>query len=127
MTQNQDTNYQSPPIGQEISCVMQGIGESLLNNNERLKEILLTTLNDCNFGIIKTIKHEYTPQGFAIIVLLSESRAEIHTYPEHRTLYFSIYSCRGPKDAEKPYEIIKEKLNPTGFLYLKKDEIPVKK
>ena len=115
--------HQSPKIGQEISCVMKGIDETLLVNNNKLNKIFIDALKKCNFGILKSINHEFTPHGLTILILLSESHLAIHTYPEHNALYFSLYSCRGPKDSEKTFELVKQKLKPKSFSFMKNNPV----
>ena len=117
--------HQSPPIGQEISCVMKGISPRLIRENKKIKQFLLEALNQCNFKIIGTIFHEFQPQGMTLMFLLSESHAAIHTYPEYNALYFSLYTCRAPNDAEKTFNLLKEKINPKQFLFLNNNQIPL--
>lgn len=106
-------NHKSPPIGNEISCVMHGINDNILNNHEYLENTLLDALKQDNFTILNKISHKFKPKGFTVLILLSESHATIHTYPEYNSLAFHIYSCRGPQDAKKAFEFIKEKLEPS--------------
>lgn len=117
--------YQSPLIGQEISCVMRGIEKEFLLGVERLKLILKKRLIKENFEIIKFSSHNFIPQGFTLFFLLGESHLAIHTYPEYNSLYFNLYSCRGPNDAEDTFNFLKEKMKPKEILFLKKNEIPV--
>ncbi len=117
--------YQSPPIGQEISCVMKGIDNSLLKNNKQLKKILLEALKKCNFKVLESVYHDFIPHGFTIMSLLSESHAAIHSYPEHNAIYFSLYSCRGPNDAEKTFKIIRKKLKPKKIIFFKNNQVPL--
>lgn len=124
--QNQKTDYQSPAIGQEICCVMKNINREFFNDCNKLKELLIKILEQDNFKILKIETYKFEPQGFTIFILLAESHLAVHTYPEHNSLYFSLYSCRGPKDAEKTFEKIKNILAPESIFYLKKDEIPVR-
>lgn len=127
-TQNQskNVNYQSPPIGQEISCVMKGVDNSFLEDSGKLKEILTKILKENEFEILKTETHKFIPQGFTIFLLLAESHLAVHSYPEHESLYFSLYSCRGPNDAEKTFEEIKKILNPKELIYLNKKRVPIR-
>jgi S-adenosylmethionine decarboxylase len=37
--------------------------------------------------------HAFEPQGCTIIGLLSESHVSVHTYPEHRALFFDAFTC----------------------------------
>lgn len=121
------TIHTSPPIGQEISCVMKGMNTLLVRDNPKIKKILIDSLKKCKFGIMNTIFHEFDPHGFTMMVLLSESHLAIHTYPEHNAIYFSLYSCRGPKDAQKTFEIFKKHLKPKEFLFMKNDLVPLTK
>lgn len=118
-------NYQSPPVGQEISCVMNGIAKELLSDNENLKQIFEGSLNKNNFSVLKKIYHVFSPQGFTALILLSESHLAIHTYPERNSLYFNMYSCRGPEDAKPIFDFVKEKLKPQKILFYKENKIPV--
>lgn len=112
--------YQSPPVGNEISCVMHGIEEETLNNHEYLKEILLEALRQENFTILNQFSHEFEPRGITIIIMLAESHATLHTYPEYNSLHFSIYSCRGPDDGKKVFEFLKKRLNPDSIDFSEK-------
>lgn len=57
-----------------------------------------------HFTILGTLPHRFTPLGYTTLVLLAESHAAIHTYPEHGALYLSIYSCRGEEDGNGAFE-----------------------
>ena len=109
--------YVSNPVGNEISSVMFGIDTKLLNNHKKLKKILLSALKKDKFAILGEVSFEFKPKGFTIIILLGESHASIHTYPEYNSLYFQIYSCRGPEDGRKVYKILKKKLKPSKVDY----------
>ncbi|GBE20531.1 MAG TPA: adenosylmethionine decarboxylase [Candidatus Pacearchaeota archaeon] len=112
--------YKSPPVGNEISCVMYGVKEEILNNHEHLKEIFLEALKQENFTILNQFSHEFEPKGFTMIIMLAESHATLHTYPEYNSLHFSIYSCRGPEDGKKVFEFLKEKLSPSSIDFSEK-------
>lgn len=106
--------YESSPVGNEISCVMHGIDREILADNGKLKEILLAALKEDNFAILNVAEHKFEPEGYTIMVLLAESHATIHTYPEYGSLYFQLYSCRGLGDGRKTFEFLKEKLKPSS-------------
>jgi S-adenosylmethionine decarboxylase proenzyme len=121
------TEYKSPPVGQEISCVMQGIKKDILLENNLLIELIKKILKKENFEILDFSSHDFEPHGFTALVLLSESHLAIHTYPEYSSLYFNMYSCRGPKDSENTFNELKKKLNPEKILFMKIDEVRVEK
>lgn len=105
--------FKSSPIGNEISCVMYGLPEKILNDGEKLKTLLLEGLRRDNFKILEIADYKFQPQGYTICVLLAESHAAIHTYPEYNSLVFYLYSCREEGDGKKTFEFLKEKLSPS--------------
>jgi len=106
--------YQSPSAGNEISCVMHGINAELLNDHKKLENILLRALKKDGFTILERVSHVFNPHGYTLVVLLAESHASIHTYPEYSSLYFSLYSCRGEGDGIKTYEVFKQMVKPVS-------------
>lgn len=108
----ENKEYKSPPVGNEISCVMFGIDEKKLKDNQFLKKIVLEGLKNEGFTILGEQSHNFEPHGFSIIVLLSESHASMHTYPEYGSLHFGIYTCRSPEDGRGVFNHIKKELNP---------------
>jgi len=112
--------YQSPTVGNEISCVMHGIDAGILDDHKKLEEVLLWALNQDRFTILEKASHVFTPKGFTLMVLLAESHVSIHTYPEHNSLYFGLYSCRGEGDGKKTYEIFRDALKPVSVDFIQR-------
>ena len=106
--------YQSPLVGNEISCVMHGIDAKLLNDHKKLEDALLRALKQDRFTILERASHVFNPHGYTLVILLAESHASIHTYPEHDSLFFYLYSCRGEEDGIKTYKIFKQILKPVS-------------
>lgn len=104
--------HESSPVGHEISAVFHGVDKKFLMNGKYIKQILLNALNIDKFGILHVASHDFEPKGHSTAVLLSESHASVHTYPEHGSLAFHIYSCRGPGDGKNTFEHLKKILNP---------------
>jgi S-adenosylmethionine decarboxylase len=117
--------YKSPPVGQEISCVMKGIRKDFLLNGY-LKKILESVLDKQKFTILKKIYYDFSSDGFTALILLAESHLAVHTYPEYNSVYVNMYSCRGLDDAKPVYKFFKEKLKPKKILFYHEDKIPVK-
>ncbi len=127
MNQNSNTEHQSRPVGQEISCVMHGVKKEFLYDNKKLESILKEALRNDKFNVLEFVQHNFTPKGYTAMSLLSESHLAVHTYPEYESLYFNMYSCRGPRDVEKTISYLTEKLKPTSIDYLKRNQVRVKK
>lgn len=97
-------HYQSPSTGNEISAVFHGVPADVLNNIALIDATLHEGLKIDNFTVLGALPHRFTPLGYTTLVLLAESHAAIHTYPEHGSLYFSLYSCRGEEDGSGAFE-----------------------
>lgn len=66
--------------------------ESLVNI-EALRNALLTACKQSGASVLKYIDHIFPGNGFTMTVLLSESHASIHTYPEHRACFIDLFTC----------------------------------
>lgn len=84
--------------------------DDVLSDVELIDAALMEGLKRDNFTILGALPHRYTPKGYTTLVLLAESHAAIHTYPEHNALYFSLYSCRGEEDGNGAFEHFKSKI-----------------
>lgn len=112
--------YKSNPIGNEITCIMYGIKNAVLNNTKKLEQLLLASAAQEKFKILDKVSHVFQPRGYSAILLIQESHIAIHTYPEYNSLVFNLYSCRGPGDGEKTVKYFKNALKPTKTQIIKK-------
>lgn len=56
---------------------------------KRYKELL----QECGFHIEGEVEKHFTPHGYTLLFLLSESHFAIHTFPEHNDTYIELSSC----------------------------------
>jgi S-adenosylmethionine decarboxylase len=103
-------HYQSPATGNEISTVFHGVPDAVIHDIDLIEKTLMEGLALDNFTILGALPHRFTPSGFTTLILLAESHAAIHTYPEHNALYFSLYSCRGEEDGNGAFEYFRSKI-----------------
>lgn len=75
----------------------------------------MEALTKDNFKILDKVSHRFYSQGYTFVVLLAESHAAIHTFPECNSLFFYLYSCRGQNDGRKTFEYLKQLLNPSSI------------
>ncbi|MDX8431694.1 MAG: S-adenosylmethionine decarboxylase [Candidatus Algichlamydia australiensis] len=59
---------------------------------ERLKKTLLEASNESGASVLNHIDHQFEPNGLTMVILLSESHASIHTYPEHRACFIGLFT-----------------------------------
>jgi len=88
--------------------------KDLLENIDRLKEMMKQICDDFSFQVLHEIQHLFTPEGCSIILLLSESHMSIHTFPEKKYIAFDLYTCRvypDNTDYMKIHDFLIEQLN----------------
>lgn len=118
--------YKSPELGHKITCTFRINNTNLLDNKGgRLKKILEDALTSDGFKILGWREHQFKPKGYSCIALLQESHADLHTYPEHRSLVFDMYSCRGENDVEKTFKYVSQALKNPQILFYSENQIPV--
>jgi S-adenosylmethionine decarboxylase len=70
-----------------------GCDEEAMNDNAGLRKALLAAAEASHAQVLDYVDYEFTPQGFTMAVLLSESHATIHTYPEHHACFVDLFTC----------------------------------
>jgi S-adenosylmethionine decarboxylase len=85
-----------------------------LANHRALMDCMVEAVKATGATLLHSVQHEFYPQGYAMIMLLSESHASIHTYPEHRSCFVDIFTC-GACLIEKFDDVLQEYLHPQGL------------
>ena len=70
-----------------------GAEVELLDDPERLKGVLVEAVKATGATILFADSHKFEPQGVTAWVILAESHATIHTYPEHAAWMADIFTC----------------------------------
>jgi S-adenosylmethionine decarboxylase len=79
-----------------------GVSPAKLRNRRQLMRVLSKSLSDAGFHVLRrTGSHQFEGGGRGVtgFVLLSESHAAFHSYPECGYLALDIYSCGKPDPA----------------------------
>lgn len=58
-----------------------------------------------NVNVIKSVFHEFSPQGVTGVLIISESHLSIHTWPEHGYASVDFFTC-GDGLPENAYEVL---------------------
>lgn len=70
------------------------VDQRTLTDSKYTMGALEVALRDAGFGVLKTAVHQFSDtNGFTGVVLLCESHAAIHTYPELGYAALDIFSC----------------------------------
>ncbi len=101
----------SKKIGTHLMADFDGVRVEFLSDRSRLTSILVGALETEGFQILQVTGHDFPGGGFTSLVLLAESHASLHSYPERQYLAFDLFSC-GAKDPEVVLDSLRQALGP---------------
>ena len=82
-------------LGRHLIADMTGLSPLLLRDGERIMGVLKEALAQAGFHSIGSLEHHFVERGsgFTGMVLLAESHAAVHTYPERQYLALDVFAC----------------------------------
>ena len=81
------------PLGIHYVVDIDNIKNKQQYSNEFIKDICTKLLSKTGVNVLDEIHHEFEPQGFTALYLLSESHMSIHTWPENGKIRIDLFSC----------------------------------
>lgn len=83
-----------------------------LCNIPQLKEAMFAAVEASGATILDTSEFLFAPYGFTMVILLSESHASIHTYPEYNSCYIDLFTCGDGCDHNEFEKVLQRYLSP---------------
>ncbi|MEE3369697.1 MAG: adenosylmethionine decarboxylase [Planctomycetota bacterium] len=104
----------SPLVGIHLVADLFGIRPAVLTEEQAIVDCLLDALRKADFNVLSYCSHKFPGEdsGVTALVLLSESHAAIHTYPEHEYAAIDVFSC-GMPDPGVALAHLRDVLQPT--------------
>ncbi|MHA1617412.1 MAG: adenosylmethionine decarboxylase [Candidatus Njordarchaeales archaeon] len=102
-------------LGRHIIVELHGVDPKLLDDLDRLREILMEAAIKAGATIIGEVFHKFSPHGVTGVIAVKESHISIHTWPEFGYAALDIFTCRGI-DPQKALDIILEYLKPRYYV-----------
>ena len=90
-----------------------GCEKSLLERAEVVKEIMEESVKISNLTKVRSHFHQFNPHGVTGFILLKESHASIHTWPEHNYAAIDVFGCGDKSKILKAYSILVKKFKPS--------------
>jgi len=88
-------------LGYTITIDFSGCEYEKINNLDFLKDIMQKSLDTGGFKVLKTVEHQFKPQGITIAFMLSESHFSCHSWPEYGRICFDLFSCANLERSQK--------------------------
>ena len=103
-------NYQF--IGRHFMASYYGCDDEALRNISQLPEVMKQAVGESGATLLDSKTYIFPPDGLTMVLLLSESHASIHTYPEHGACFVDFFTCGTNCSAEKFDEALRSYLKP---------------
>lgn len=104
-------------LGQHLLIELFECNENILNDEEKIKEILTCAAEECGSTVLNVSSHKFSPQGVSVVVMIAESHLSIHTWPEYNYAACDVFTCGVAIKPEKAVDYLVEKLEAKKFIF----------
>jgi S-adenosylmethionine decarboxylase len=101
-----------PFAGRHMVVSYLGCDLGALSNHRGLVSAMGAGVRASGAHLLKTSEHVFSEGGFTAVMLLSESHASVHTYPEFAACFVDLFTCGYNCKAEKFDEVLRAYLRP---------------
>ncbi len=101
--------------GYHILADLWGCEPAYLEQESKLREVLLEAAEHGGLHPIGECFHQFNPRGLTGVILLELSHISAHSWPELDFIGIDIYSCGGKSKAKKAMDYILSVLKPKRF------------
>jgi len=101
--------------GTQIIAEFSGCNSNLLNDEEKLKELITKIGKIYKLDIRQTLS-KFDPFGITIVAIVAKSHVAIHTYPEDKHVSIDIFTCSG--NPMKIFQGMKALFKPTSSTHM---------
>lgn len=70
-----------------------GCNLEALEDHTLLAKAMKEAAVEAGATVIDEVDYHFSPNGYTLVLLLSESHASIHTYPEHKACFVDFFTC----------------------------------
>lgn len=99
-------------VGRHLLASYHDCDVEALKNIKQLPEVMKQGVNASGAQLLDSVEYVFAPDGLTMVLLLSESHASIHTYPEHGACFIDFFTCGTRCSAEKFDDILRAFLKP---------------
>lgn len=104
-------------LGLHVLMEFHDCSVELLDDLNGLEATMNEAATAADATIIKSVFHQFAPQGVTGVVIIAESHLAIHTWPEHGYAAVDFFTCNTQMDYILSYNLIAEQLKSKKFTY----------
>lgn len=97
-------------LGEHILIELYNCNKGLIDNSELLEKVMLKAADIANATVVKSVFHNFSPQGVTGVIVVEESHFAIHTWPEHNYAAVDLFTCSEDMDYDSAYKFLEKEL-----------------
>ncbi len=102
--------YDTLKLGEHYICDLSDCDPKLLMNAEELYALFSRAVRESGLTVVEEGHYKFSPHGFTCFLLLAESHASLHAWPEYGYCAIDLFTCNLGKDLMPLIDHIKEAL-----------------
>lgn len=100
--------------GRHLLASYTGCDPRALRDLTGLRNAMRAAVQQSGATWLEAVEHVFPPDGITMVVLLSESHASIHTYPEYDSCFIDLFTCGRTCQVERFDQVLRVYLRPVG-------------
>lgn len=80
-------------LGEHFICDLSDCNRALLLDGERSRELFTQAVRESGLTIVSEGFYKFSPHGFTCFLLLAESHASLHAWPEFGYCAIDLFTC----------------------------------
>ena len=80
-------------LGEHYICDLSNCNRELLYDSERSRDLFFQAVRDSGLTIVSEGYYPFSPHGFTCFLLLAESHASLHAWPEYGYCAIDLFTC----------------------------------
>lgn len=93
-------------LGEHIIIDLSDCDPDLLLNSEGSRDFFFKSVKDAGLTIISEGFYRFSPHGFTCFLLLAESHASLHAWPEYNYCAIDLFTCNLQMDLQPLVDIL---------------------
>ncbi len=108
-------------LGEHYICDLSNCNRQLLMDGERVHSLFSQAVRKSGLTVVDEGFYKFSPHGFTCFLLLAESHASVHAWPEYGYCAIDLFTCAIGKDLLPLIQQIKSVLGADNFSVRKLD------
>jgi S-adenosylmethionine decarboxylase len=108
-------------LGEHYIVDLSNCNREILHDSGKLYSLFIRVIRKSGLTVVDEGFYKFSPHGFTCFLLLAESHASMHAWPEYGYVAIDLFSCALDKDLLPVIQKIKDALGAESFALRKLD------